>query len=195
MEEESEGGNDDYFYPSDFEEDSQYVLGVDNMVQGAQEYLHVQDSSSFQEPFFNMLDFESDTENIEDVEELGSLYEDMYMEFNEDLKGVHEGSNCEHCGSATNNIHFIGDISPLPSFLNVSIEAFPKHVVFTLASKKLMLQCLQTRRISMFEEIRECDPSFCPLPTYHGRVVHVDDVFHTIQRWRKLHSTLQVIER
>ena len=65
------------------------------------------------------------------------------------------------------------------------MDTFPKNVYFTFGSMKLIIDYLQTRSIPTFEQIRQSDASFRPLQKNYGCYIDVNDVFHTIKRWKK----------
>ena len=70
MEEDSSFQEDDYFYPSDFEEELQYVARVEEILGGT----HGSNSdfdftTTFGETYFNILDFESEDDGDDEAHE------------------------------------------------------------------------------------------------------------------------------
>ena len=73
------------------------------------------------------------------------------------------------------------------------MDNFFKNMYFTFGSMKLMIDCLQKQSIFTFEQIRQSDPSFLLLLKHHGRHINVNDVFHTVKRWRKPQKNVKFI--
>ncbi|XP_024400655.1 uncharacterized protein [Physcomitrium patens] len=167
MEEEDDIRDDDYIYPSDFEEEFEYVVGVEEILQN-----HQDDGSLG--THFTLSDWETNMEGTED-------YDEPY------------GCDGDSINFSSANIPISTDESSSLSFDHVSIETFPKNVHFTFASMILMIQCLQNQVYPSFEKIRESDSTFCPLSKSHGHRIDVDDVVHNIERWKKLQDNVQLI--
>lgn len=58
---------------------------------------------------------------------------------------------------------------------------------------KLMTDYLQTQSIPTFGKIRQSHVSFRSLQKNHRRHIDVNDVFHTIERWKKLQEFLKLV--
>ena len=58
---------------------------------------------------------------------------------------------------------------------------------------KLMIDYLQTQSTPTFEQIRQSDVSFRPLEKNHERYINVNDVGHTIERWKKLQESVKLV--
>jgi hypothetical protein len=168
---------DDRIYASDFEEDLEYIVGVEEFLQGTHEGGGALASTSTLEgAYFQHSDSESENEGDE-----------------EDGGGLHEVGN-EHADCATDNLREFLDEPSLPSFEDVPIETFPKYVHFTRTSKQLMIHCLKEGIFPTFDQIREVDISFRPLAKLHGRSIDANDAFHTTKRWEKLQEKLKLVE-
>lgn len=125
IEEDSEGVGDDFFYPSDFEDELDYMVGLEEIFEGVCVCEGVDASSTFEEAFFHLLDFESNFEDGEGLEQLGEADDDVHLHLsNDDILYFED----EHC---------------YLSFGLVMIESFPKHIAFTLANKKPIGHCLE----------------------------------------------------
>jgi hypothetical protein len=117
---------DDRIYASDFEEDLEYIVGVEEFLQGTHEGGGALASTSTLEgAYFQHSDSESENEGDE-----------------EDGGGLHEVENV-YANFATDNLYEFLDEPSLPSFGNVPIETFSKYVHFTLTSKQLVIDCLK----------------------------------------------------
>jgi len=176
MEEDIDFNDNNYCYPSDFEDDEEYVVGVQDMLQGSLEGHPYTSSSTMEDVYFHLSDFESTSDSDEDME---------YMS-----EGDVEG---ESNFTSDDLVHFRDETSN-PSFDHISIESSTKFIQFTLASRNLMIQCLQSQTFPTFHDIREADENFRPLLKSHGRIVHVNDHVRTQERWVKLQNSLKLRE-
>jgi hypothetical protein len=180
MEEDSEFLGDDFFYPSDFEEELEHVIGVEEILECAiGSTTQFASTSTFGKTYFTLLDSKSECEGDEKGDEEGD-------------GGLHEVDN-DLLYFSTDNTGINIDEYSLSSFAHVPIETFPKYVHFTIASKKLIIECLGGQMFPTFDQIRETDASFRPLSKSHGRSLDVNDVFHTIERWKKLQANVKLI--
>lgn len=167
MEEDCQYVDDDFFYPSDFEEDLKNVVGIIDILGGTHTINKVVCPITFGETYFDFLDDESQLEDDEDFEGLGEV----------------EGDGHRHLSN--DNIPSFIDESSLPSFEHISIDSFPKYVHFTLAIAKLMLDCLQSGFNPPFNQICKVDANFRPLLQFYGCPFDANDVFYTIEHWKK----------
>lgn len=170
MEADSGGVEDDDFYASDFEEELDHVLGVEEFFGGVFQHEDVLPSSNVHDDLFYPSDFESDVEDKGDVQEL--------------LEGV----------LAEEGLSSTGVESPLPFFDNVPIQCNLRQIQLNYASKELLIASIESTLIPSFTQIREVYPTFRPFPTHHGRIVHVDDVFHNVKRWTRLQEGVKLID-
>lgn len=124
MEEGNDTREDDSFYPSDFEEEWEHVVGVEEMLQNHQSNDDLDYSTTYTEAFLNLFDGEMEMEDA--------------MEDHNGMPGFYENS----MNPSSDNIDFRRDESLLSSFEHVPILTFPKHVHFTITSIKPMIECL-----------------------------------------------------
>jgi len=68
MEEDIEVNEEERCYHSDFEDDLEYVLGMEDILGGPRGSLGGTSSSIFEDAYFHLLDFESDSGSDEDLE-------------------------------------------------------------------------------------------------------------------------------
>ena len=167
MEEETEDLQDDYIYPSDFDEELDYVVQVEDII-----------GESFEndgKTYFNLSDYDSEFEGDEEIHQK-----------------LHENDVDQSSFSCANIDKSKDELSSL--FLEyIPIDTFPKYVHFTCRSMKLMIDCLQAQSTPTFEQIRQSDVSFRPLEKNHGRYINVDDVGHTIEKWKKLQESVKLV--
>ena len=57
----------------------------------------------------------------------------------------------------------------------------------------LIIDCLQTQSISTFEIFCQSDACFLSLQKSHGHYINVNNVFHTMKRWKKLQESVKLI--
>jgi hypothetical protein len=119
-------GLNDCNHAFDFEEDLEYVVGVEEFLQATCEGGGALASTSTLEGAY-FQHFDSELENEGDEEDGG---------------GLHEVENV-YANFATDNLYEFLDEPSLPSFGNVPIETFSKYVHFTLTSKQLVIDCLK----------------------------------------------------
>ena len=113
-------GLNDYIYASNFEEDLEHVVGVEEFLQGTCGGSGAFASTSTLEgAYFQLSD--SKLENKGDEE---------------DGEGLHEVENV-HADFAINNLREFLDEPSLPSFEDVSIKTFSKYVHFMLIINNL----------------------------------------------------------
>jgi len=146
MEEDNEFSEDERFYASDFQDDLEYILGVEDILDGACTN-HEPTSLSFttfQDAYFHMSDFKSD------------------FGCDEDMDKTFEGDGGLDSNFMTFDLPYSIDEPSKPSFHNVLLESSSKFVQFTLASKNLMVDCLRRERYPTFHEIHEADQNFRP---------------------------------
>jgi hypothetical protein len=180
MEEDSEFLGDDFFYPSDFEEELEYVVEVEEILECAiGSTTEFASTSIFGETYFTLSDYESECEGDKEGDE-------------ESDGGLHEVDN-DPLYFSTDNTGINVDEYSLPSFAHVPIETFPKYVHFTIASQKLMIECFEGQMFPTFDQIREANASFRPLSKSHGHSIVVNDTFHTIERWKKLQENVKLV--
>jgi len=160
MEEDNEFSEDEHFYASDFEDNLEYVLGVEDILRGACTNHGTTSLSStiFQDTYFHMSDFESNSG------------------CDEDMAKMFEGDGGLVSNFTTIDFPYFVDESLKPSFHDVLLEPSPKFVQFTLASTNLMVDSLRREKYPTFHEIREADKKICPLFTSHGRPIDINDV-------------------
>ena len=144
---------DDNFYPSDFDDDLNELVGVDEFLQGVHKRsnTHIV-SSTFQETYFLSSNEESDMNEDEIVEDILEPWENLLVE------GV------EHM-----------EIEPLKpheffssSFEDIPIETFPKYVHFTLQSITLIIYCIRREYFPSFHQIHETKHFFVPSQAFMG---------------------------
>jgi hypothetical protein len=168
MEEDSEFLGDDFFCSSDFEEELEHVVGVEEILECAiGSTTEFTSTSTFGETYYTLSDYESEYKGDEEGHEEGD-------------GGFHKVDN-DHLYFSTDNTGINVDEYSLPSFVYIPIETFPKYVHFTIASQKLMIECLEGQMFPTFDQIREADASFRPLSKSCGRSIDVNDVFHIIE--------------
>ena len=81
MEDDGDHMEDDNFYPSDFEDDLNELVGVEEFLQGVHERSNTDiESSTFQETYFLSSNGESDMDEEEGVEEILEPWEDLLVE-------------------------------------------------------------------------------------------------------------------
>jgi hypothetical protein len=56
-----------------------------------------------------------------------------------------------------------------------------------------MIECLEGQMFPTFDQICKADASFHPFSKSHGRSIDVNDVFHTIERWKKLQENVKLV--
>jgi hypothetical protein len=56
-----------------------------------------------------------------------------------------------------------------------------------------MIEYLEGQVFPTFDQICKIDPSFHPFSKNHGRFIDVNDVFHNIDRWKKLQENVKLI--
>ena len=176
MEEDIDVNEDDSYYPTDVEDDMEYVLRVEDILHGSSGAHVPTSSTTMEDVYFHLSDFDSSFSSDEDMEHM-----------------------CEEDGGWESNFmnpnlpHLLDEFSK-PLFDHISIESSPKFIQFTFASKDLMMLCLQKHKFPTFHEICEVDGNFHPLLTSHGRPIDVNDQCHIEQRWVKLQNNLKLIE-
>jgi hypothetical protein len=175
MEDDGDHMEDDNFYPSDFEDDINELVGVEEFLQGVCENV---ESSTFQEAYFLSSNGESDMDEEEGVEEILEPWEDLLVEGDSD---INIGTPTPHGFSSS-------------SFEDIPIETFPKYVHFTVESITLMIDCVRGGYFPSFHQIHETNPLFCPLSNLHGRSTSKNMETHTIERWKKIQRKLKVVE-
>jgi hypothetical protein len=175
MDKGNDAQEDDCFYPSDFEEVLEHVVGVEEMLQNHQSNDDLDYSTTYTEAFFKLSDGETEMEDA--------------VEHHEGMSGYYENQ----VNSSSNNIDICTDESFLYSLEHVPILTFPKHVHFTGASMKLMIECLQKQEYPSFDQIRAADPNFRPLAKHHGRHVDAHDVVYNIEQWKNLQASVKLI--
>jgi hypothetical protein len=172
--------DDDFFYPSDFEEELEHVVGVEVILKCAiGSTTEFASTSTFGKIYFTLSDYESECEGYDEGHE-------------EDDRRLYEVDN-DPLHFSTNNTGINVDEYSLPSFAHIPIETFPKYVHFTIASQKLMIECLEGQMFPTFDQICEADASFRPLSKSHSRSIDVNDVFHIIKRWKKLQENVKLV--
>ena len=159
MEEETKDLQDDYIYPSNFEEELDYIVQVEDIVAGSFE--------NHGETYFNISDYDSEFEGNEEIH-----------------GGLHE-SDIHHANFLSADIGNSKDEHFFLFFEHIFIDTFPKNVHFTFGSMKLMIDSLQTQSTLTFKQIRQSDVRFRPLEKNHRRFINVNDCFHTVERWKK----------
>jgi hypothetical protein len=112
----------------------------------------------------------------------------------EDMEHTQRGDAEEESNFMASDLPLFIDETSNLSFHHISVEPSTKFNQFTLASRNLMIECLQRQTFPTFHEIREADGNFRPLLKNHGRVAHVDDPIRTQERWVKLQNSLKLIE-
>jgi hypothetical protein len=128
MEDDGDYMEDDNFYPSDYEDDLNELVKVEEFLQGVHERSNTNIRSSiFQETYFLSSNGEMNMDEEEGVEEILESWEDLLME------GV------EHINIETPTPHEFSS----SSFENISIETFPKYVHFTHQFITLMIDCIR----------------------------------------------------
>ena len=176
MEEDIDVNEDDSYYPTDVEDDVEYVLGVEDILHESSGAHVPTSSTTMEDVYFHLSDFDSNFSSDEDMEHM-----------------------CEKDGGWESNFmnpnfpHLPDEFSK-PLFDHISIKSSPKFIQFTLESKDLMMLCLQKHKFPTFHEIREVDGNFRPLLTSYGRPIDVNDQGHIEQRWVKLQNNLKLIE-
>ena len=122
-------------------------------------------TSIFGETYFNISDYESKSEGDEEDEKIDGQWQGI-------------DNDPPHFSIANNRIYV--DESSRLFFEHVPIETFPKYVHIIIASKKLMIECLEGQVFPTFDQICEVDLSFYPFSKSHGCSIDVNDVFHNI---------------
>jgi hypothetical protein len=56
-----------------------------------------------------------------------------------------------------------------------------------------MIECLEGQVFLTFDQICEADANFHPLSKSHGCFIDVNDVYYTIDRWKKLQENIKLI--
>lgn len=176
MEEDTSFNKDDSYYPSNYEDDVEYILGVEDLLFGSSIDHQSTSYTTTKDVYFHLSDFESSFDSDEDMEHM------------------HGGDGGWESSSLTSDLAHSIDESSKPLFDHVPIESCTKSIQFTLASRDLMIHCLRSQRFPTFLEIREADINFGPLPQSHGRVIDMNDPYHTQARWMKLQGSLKLIE-
>jgi len=136
MEEDINFNEDDSFYHTDFEDDLEYILGVENLLHRSFESHLSTSSTTMKDDYFHLSDFESSSNSDEDME-------DMWKE-----DGEWE-SNFENVDSP----HLVHEFSK-PSFDHGPIESSSKFIQFNLASRDLMILCLKSRTLIFLLSLR-----------------------------------------
>jgi hypothetical protein len=169
MEKDSEFLDDDKFNLSDFEEELEHVVGVEEILECAigitNEFAFI---STFGKTYFNFLDYEFECEGDEERDEEGD--------------GRWQGVNNDPSHLLTDNTEINIDESSLLLFEQILIEFFLKYVHFIIPNKKLMIEYLEGQLFPTFDQICEADASFHPLSKSYGRFIDVNNVFNTIKR-------------
>ena len=179
MEDDRDHMKHDNFYPSDFDDELNDLVGVEEFLQGVHEKSNTNiGSSTFQETYFLSSNGESDMDEEEDLEEILEPWEDLSVE---DIEHMNIGTPTPHEFTSS-------------SFEDISIETFLKYVHFTLQSEALMIDCIRGGYFPSFHQIHEANPSFCPLSNLHGRSTNNNMEIHTIERWKKIQGKLKVIQ-
>jgi hypothetical protein len=153
MEDDRDHTKDDNFYLSDFDDDLNELVGVEEFFQGVHERSNTNiQSSTFQEIYFLSSNAESDMDEEEEIEEILEPWEDLLVE------GV------EHINIGTPTPHEFTS----SSFEDISIETFPKYVHFILQSEALMIDCIRGGYFPSFHQIHEANIFFVPSQTFMG---------------------------
>ena len=176
MEDNIDFNEDDSCYPTDFEDDVEYILGVEDILHRSSGGHLLTSSTTMEDVYFHLSDFESSSSSDEDMEH--KWEEDATWESN---------------FTTTDLPNFI-DESSKPLFDHVPIESSTKFIQFTLSSRDLMIFCLQRQKFPTFHEIREADGNFHPFLRSHGRSIDANDPLYTQARWEKLQNSLKLIE-
>ena len=117
MEDDGDHMKDDNFYPSDFDDDLNELVGMEEFFQGVHEKSNTNiGSSTFQETYFLLSNGKSDMKWGKDLEEILEPWEDLSVKV------------IEHMNIGTPTPHeFTSSF-----FEDISIETIPKYVHFTL---------------------------------------------------------------
>lgn len=190
----------DVFYPSDFEDDVENLVGVEEFLFGVNGGAS-SSSTTFQDTYFEPSDYDETARHEEQWEEW-QYDENEVHEGHEghERHGGHEGheGHEEVCNDNESERYndFMNDLQEqsLPLFEHVSIATFPKYAHFTHATIKLMIECVQRGLFPTYTQICEADPNFIPLLSIHGRSTSANIPFYTTERWKKLQGKLKVIE-
>ena len=127
------------------------------------------------ETYFNLSDYDSEFEGDEEIHQ-----------------GLHE-SHVDRVSFSCANTDKSKDESSSLFLEHFPINIFPRYVHFTCRSMKLMIDYLQTQSTPTFEQIRQSDVSFRPLEKIHERYINVNDVGHTIERWKKVQESVKLV--
>jgi hypothetical protein len=169
--------DDDLFYASDFEDDLNDLVEVENFLRSVDENKdEFRETVGFQEAYFKS-NWELDDDEEED-DETNAKHE-LPTVMGDELDDI-TSPNLTYESSSL--------------FENISIQTFPKYVHFTINSLQLMINCLQNGGSPTYNQIHEADFSFVPLPTIYGRSTKSKEEYHTIERWKALQKKLKVVE-
>jgi hypothetical protein len=161
--------DDELFYASDFEDDLNDLVEVENFLKSVGENKdEFKEIVGFQGAYFKS------NWVLDDDEE-----EDDETDMKHDLSTV---MGDEHIDITSSN--FTYESSSL--FENIPIQTFLKYIHFTMNSLHLMINCLQNEDSPTYNQIHEADSSFAPLPIIRGRSTKNKDEYHTIERWKAL---------
>ena len=171
----STSSEDGFFYPSDFDDDLEFVVGVDELfhdVLGGQNPLL---------PYSGVLDYYSSDNESNGGGEKYSFGDEEVV----DIVGQ----------QSSHNLDFVEDEAiEVLSFDNVSVGSTPSGFIFTKSSLALMIQCVVSGLQPSFLQIRTADPNFLPVLHRHGRPVDPNDHVHIVERWARLQRNLKVLD-
>ena len=170
----STSSEDGFFYPSDFDDDLEFVVGIDELfcdLLGGQNPLLT---------YSRVLDYYSNDNESNGGGEKYSFEEEVV-----DIVGQ----------QSSHNLDFVeeGGIEVF-SFDNISVESMPNGFIFTKSSLALMIQCIVSGLQPSFLQIRTANPNFPPVLQYYGRPVDSNDPVHIVERWIRLQKNVRILD-
>lgn len=128
----------DNFYPSDFEDDLNELIGVEEFLKGVYERSNTNiESLTFQKTYLLSSKGGSGMNEEEGVEKILEPWQDLLVKYIEHM----------NIGNSTPHGFFSS------SFEDISIETFPKYVHFILQSITLMINCIRGGYFPSFYQI------------------------------------------
>ena len=155
----SKGG---FFYSSDFDDDLEFVVGVDEL------FYDVLGWQNFLLPYSGVLDYySSDNESNGGGEKYSFRVEEVV-----DIVGQESSHDLDFVEKKGSEVF---------SFDNVSVESMPNGFIYTKSSLVLMIQYVVSGLQPSFFQIRTADPNFLHVLQHHGRPVDPNDLVHIVE--------------